>query len=598
MSDGAGSADAGTQNAVGRLGARLRNNGTLPDKARAARAAADARTDTGPGTDDTGSPSTANVTPSGGAIDTDTDTPNCAHSTTTRTASKSSSADHSAAMDKLREALRNKAANVAEALLGPPNRKLSSRRELRWNGTGSIAVQIAGPKAGLAYDYAAAEGGDLIWLIRRERACDFDTAAAWGANTVGMRWPNRKGNGADHTHSANAEQRQKDREHKRIEQEAAAAADKAGRINAAQRTWDGCVPIDGTVAETYLIECRKIPKPDQGWPDALRFLADVTVALKELDKNAIKRTVPTAGALVIAATLRDGTVNAIQRVFLQDDGDNLRYSDAKKIKRSRGVFAESAAGRLPGQTDCPLLVTEGPETALSVWRATGYETLIAFGGLGKLSLRTDRPIIICRDDDALDSPADQAIARTITKWREAGAKAVIATPWPEPRDDTSDFNDTLKKGGLDAVKARIEIAQLYDQASILAAIEAADPRASAVKLLIQILRQAYWTEGERHPLIQVASEREPLIKAAAEQADVNLTAVRSDVTTALKAARKTQEARQMAARAREAEHRAMAQHRQHAARVATDGTVWPKGFDMRPDGLWLVSPPLDGTEPT
>ncbi len=76
MSDQAGGtdADSGSQDALDELRARLRSSDTLLREVRAECAAADAtRTDTGAGTDDTGSPGTANVTPNRGVHDTGTD---------------------------------------------------------------------------------------------------------------------------------------------------------------------------------------------------------------------------------------------------------------------------------------------------------------------------------------------------------------------------------------------------------------------------------------------------------------------------------------------------------------------------------------------
>ena len=106
----------------------------------------------------------------------------------------------------------------------------------------------------------------------------------------------------------------------------------------------------------------------------------------------------------------------------------------------------------------PLLLTEGPETGLSVWLATGYETFIALGAMSNHQPPPNRVVVVCRDDDPLQSAADKGLTRALTAWRQGDADVRIATPWPERRGDRSDFNDVLQVGGGAAVRARIEAA--------------------------------------------------------------------------------------------------------------------------------------------
>ena len=102
--------------------------------------------------------------------------------------------------------------------------------------------------------------------------------------------------------------------------------------------------------------------------------------------------------------------------------------------------------------------TEGPETALSVWLATGYETFIRLGGIGKHQLPLDRTVVVCRDDDPPRSAADKGLSRALADWNQSGADLRMATPWAERRGDRSDFNDVLQADGEEAVRARIETA--------------------------------------------------------------------------------------------------------------------------------------------
>ena len=65
--------------------------------------------------------------------------------------------------------------------------------------------------------------------------------------------------------------------------------------------------------------------------------------------------------------------------------------------------------------------TEGPETGLSVWLATGYETFIRLGGIGKHQLPLDRTVVVCRDDDPPQSAADKGLSRALADWNQSGA---------------------------------------------------------------------------------------------------------------------------------------------------------------------------------
>ena len=76
----------------------------------------------------------------------------------------------------LRAALVPRAAEIATVLLGEPNYGLSNNRELRFGRKGSLAVVIAGAKAGWWYDHENGTGGDLVDLIRRQHGGGFVAA--------------------------------------------------------------------------------------------------------------------------------------------------------------------------------------------------------------------------------------------------------------------------------------------------------------------------------------------------------------------------------------------------------------------------------------
>jgi len=73
---------------------------------------------------------------------------------------------------------------VAVHLLGQPNKRLSNKTTLRFGTNGSLAVEIAGDKAGTFYDYEHRIGGGLLEFIR------YKTGAVNGA---GVEWLRKEG---------------------------------------------------------------------------------------------------------------------------------------------------------------------------------------------------------------------------------------------------------------------------------------------------------------------------------------------------------------------------------------------------------------------
>lgn len=70
---------------------------------------------------------------------------------------------------------------LARELLGPPNRPLRTRRELRFGSKGSLSVVLAGGKRGGWYDHEAAKGGRAFGLVQRE-------IGKAGAREWALRW--------------------------------------------------------------------------------------------------------------------------------------------------------------------------------------------------------------------------------------------------------------------------------------------------------------------------------------------------------------------------------------------------------------------------
>ncbi|MGI4943364.1 MAG: DUF7146 domain-containing protein [Janthinobacterium lividum] len=347
--------------------------------------------------------------------------------------------DPAPSTDDIKGLLTDRLEELAEALLGAPNKETRRRSEWRWGAKGSAALVMAsrgGKVRGAFFNHENGQGGSPIDLIMYARACQAGEAIGWAKNWLGIA-------AGEYTPSPASEEALRARQAQRNARTAEAAESEAARIAYAKRLWAESKPIAGTAAAIYLQDTRRIPEPAGGWPDMVRFH-------------------PRSCALILLATTVAGEVRGVQRVYLTRDGSKIGPAEIEQRrlpagKQSSGVF-EGAAVRLPGLASGPLQLAEGPETGLSAWVSTRHETLVLLGGFGKAEPQLGRPVVICRDDDKRHSPADNQLRRIVAEWRAKRVDAKVATPWRTRQFDKSDLNDTLQAQGVHGVRRRIDLA--------------------------------------------------------------------------------------------------------------------------------------------
>ena len=333
-------------------------------------------------------------------------------------------------LEEIRAGLRADAENVALALMGEPDRK--DRNEWRWGkGNGSEALVLRGSRRGLWNDRASGGtiGGDLFSLIQHRRHCSFAQAVEWARAYLAMPQPERPK--AKPRPSREAEQRQ-------------AEAEDAARLRRARAFASAGEPIAGTVAERYLIDARRIPRPASGWPDGVRF---------HRGRNA----------LLMVATNDAGEVRAVQLVHLTVDAVKRGEEPGRPVKQTFGILEGSVVrlssfATLSATAQPALQLAEGPETGLSVWASTGRPTWIALGSIAKVQPPALARLVVCADDDPRDTPAAKAVQKAVARWRGEARDVAVATPWSRRRFDKSDFNDLIRRDGPAAVVARIDLA--------------------------------------------------------------------------------------------------------------------------------------------
>ena len=254
-------------------------------------------------------------------------------------------------LDEIKRLLTERLEELAETLMGPPAPETRRGQQWGWSGTGGAWLVMRGPKRGQFYCFSGGPSGSPLDLVSFARSCDIAEAIRWAKSWLGI-----ADGPALPVDDAVLRHRTAERQRRRVTAEIEAEGDGRRRIAYAQQLWNGSVPVAGTIAERYLTGARCIPAPAGGWPDCVRWH-------------------PGSHALIVAATTADGTVTAVQRVFLTPSATKIDAAEVtarrlRNVKQTNGV-RDGAVVRLPGPGGGPLQLCEGPEGGLSAWSGTG-----------------------------------------------------------------------------------------------------------------------------------------------------------------------------------------------------------------------------------
>jgi hypothetical protein len=283
--------------------------------------------------------------------------------------------------------------DLARRLYGDPNRRMSNRRELRFGRKGSLAVVIAGLKAGSWYDHETGDGGWPLDLIMAARECSFRDALDIARDFLGAALPDATHEPPEIVLHANDN-------------------DLEARIAKALSYWERSKDPRGTIVETYLAS-HCIVLPDGVAGEVIRFCA---------------------GPRMMVALLRDIHTNrpcGIHRTFLNADGTKI---DKKMLGRAKG-----AAIKLSPDEDVThgLHIGEGIETCLS-GMFLDYAPAWALGSAGAIKAFPVLSGVECLTIFGENDSANKCAAQTCGKrWLEAGREVLTA------RDEVGDLNDAL-----------------------------------------------------------------------------------------------------------------------------------------------------------
>lgn len=303
----------------------------------------------------------------------------------------------------------------------------------------SLSIHTGPARLGRWKDFAGGsvagrDGGDLLWLV----ACalfggDLGKAVAWAKSWLGL----------DDADPARLERY-------RLEASAAAATrETASRANveraqaSARKRWHIGVPINGTIAETYLatrgIDLRALGKT----PGALRFNPSVQYGYAAKGDPPA----PLLPAMLAQVNNLAGEHVATHRTWLKRDGSGKAGPEegVSKPKKVLGPFGgghialwKGACGSMPLR-DVPagtdVYCSEGIEDGLAAACADPRLRIIAgisVGNFAELELPPQMGwLIFLKQNDPPGSDAEKAFFRAVAAQRARGIRVKIAPP---PRD--------------------------------------------------------------------------------------------------------------------------------------------------------------------
>ncbi len=323
--------------------------------------------------------------------------------------------------------------DLARELLGEPNDDLSTQEQLRYGTKGSIAIKINGSQRGRWYDHEQGVGGDGMEFIRARLGLANGAACDWARDWLGLP-------------ACSIVTAPKDSPPHQSDVDAAPSPKRASKKQAMADKVNGIVAdgqdIEGTPAETYLRNRGITASP---LPATIRFRP-----------NAYGHY----GALLALATDADGTVHGLQQIYVTEDGRKAPVKVQKRTNKAHDGWSDVSAVRLPGSA--PIILTEGVETALSVWQATGQETWTCLGvsNIARAPVPDSVAVIVARDGDEPNSKADHRLRRAVTILRGQGREVAVAEP-----PAGMDFNDILQHDGEQSVRDLIGAALAADSYS-------------------------------------------------------------------------------------------------------------------------------------
>lgn len=290
---------------------------------------------------------------------------------------------------------------------------------------GSLVVTTSGPKAGLWYDFATSEGGNMIQLIQHLDGKEFKDALEL-AGSITHQVPTISSTDLPLPMPVIAKPAPTPLPEK--DQETLRFAEKIVRES---------VSVEGTLAETYLNKHRNISGT---LPETLRFHPKV----KPYEKSAARP------ALLGVVRDKQGAISRIQAVYLDEKTKNKAKCNIPKQTFGKGDAHGLHLGSPEATT---IILCEGIETGLSLQMARpDADVIVAFGkaNLAKVTIPSHATaVILAADNDGPATYHGKSIQQVVHLCKSMNKPLTIALP----KIVGHDFNDSLKHEGVASIQS-------------------------------------------------------------------------------------------------------------------------------------------------
>lgn len=310
------------------------------------------------------------------------------------------------------------------ALLGEPNRKLSTKTQFRYGAKGSLSISL---NKGLWNNFETDETGNCLGLIKSvNHFSDFKDVLAFAKDFLGgyqttIQRPQTNVNKKAQEMQENVRKKEK-------------ILEIVGRS----------IPIKNTLAETYLKQTRGLSNYEQ---------ADIRYVAQQETFHGNKKThVP---ALVAIARNEKGEVNHIEVIKLNKN-NATKDDKSSPVKQSfgtkEGYYVELNKGHNKEKT----YLAEGVETGLSIVSVDHEARVVAV--LGKSNFKNIKPnnlgkeVVFCVDNDGKDTYKTSLIIDAIERLEKEGKRVTVIMPKTEGQD----LNDVLLLNGKEALTSVIK----------------------------------------------------------------------------------------------------------------------------------------------
>lgn len=255
-------------------------------------------------------------------------------------------------------------------------------------------------------------------------------------------------------------------------------------------------PVSGTAGEAYM-RSRGIDLQDSFVQAAfspavqgLRFHSECRLYYS----GTRSKTYHEGPTLLLVGRDEEGEPTNIQQIFLTPDGSaklSLTDKDGKNVAVKRSLCPFRHPFRLPAPNGPPheLILTEGPENALSLRLAKEAQVWACFGNqnLAKVDIPDDvTHITIASDGDAPDAPAEKAFRDLAYRYRCLGYHVRLVSC--RDGDTKMDANDFLQACGRQALAGRIDATPFEPPYPMMTVEEGQAALEDAVNHILQDLR--------------------------------------------------------------------------------------------------------------